>query len=106
MAALAYWSAKAIREQYLKIRVPWCRHKGRQMMKMQWLSALVLGALSCAAFAEEAPADSNLIKQGSIWRGRGLCRLPHQRQSGQTFRRRFADGDADRHHLLHQYHAG
>ncbi|MFO5800358.1 hypothetical protein ACLBSQ_24025, partial [Klebsiella pneumoniae] len=34
------------------------------MMKMQWLSALVLGALSCAAFAEEAPADSNLIKQG------------------------------------------
>ncbi|WP_446909117.1 hypothetical protein, partial [Klebsiella pneumoniae] len=32
------------------------------MMKMQWLSALVLGALSCAAFAEEAPADSNLIK--------------------------------------------
>ncbi len=25
------------------------------MMKMQWLSALVLGALSCAAFAEEAP---------------------------------------------------
>ncbi len=40
-------------------------------MKMQWLSALVLGALSCAAFAEEAPADSNLIKQGSIWRGRG-----------------------------------
>lgn len=76
------------------------------MMKMQWLSALVLGALSCAAFAEEAPADSNLIKQGSIWRERGLCRLPHQRQSGQTFRRRFADGDADRHHLLHQYHAG
>ena len=52
-------------------------------MKMQWLS--VLGALSCAAFAEEAPADGNLIKQGSIWRGRGLCRLPHQRQSGKPF---------------------
>lgn len=106
VAALAYWSAKAIREQYLKNPGPPCRHKGRQMMKMQWLSAPVLGALSCAAFAEEAPADSNLIKQGSIWRGRGLCRLPHQRQSGETFRRRFADGDADRHHLLHQYHAG
>ncbi len=77
------------------------------MMKMQWLSAPVLGALSCAAFAEEAPADSNLIKQGEyLARAGGLCRLPHQRQSGETFRRRFADGDADRHHLLHQYHAG
>ena len=47
------------------------------MMKMQWLSALVLGALSFSAFAEEAPADGSLIKQGGA-RG-GLRRLPYQR---------------------------
>ncbi len=76
------------------------------MMKMQWLSALVLGALSCAAFAEEAPADSNLIKQGSIWRGRGTVSPATPTAKRETLRRRFADGDADRHHLLHQYHAG
>ncbi|VEB71450.1 gluconate 2-dehydrogenase [Raoultella ornithinolytica] len=50
------------------------------MMKMQWLSALVLGALSCAAFAEEAPADSNLIQQGEyLGAGRGLRGLSYQR---------------------------
>ncbi len=47
------------------------------MMKMQWLSALVLGALSCAAFAEEAPADSNLIKQGEYLARAGDCVACH-----------------------------
>ena len=46
-------------------------------MKMQWLSALVLGALSCAAFAEEAPADSNLIKQGEYLARAGDCVACH-----------------------------
>ncbi len=77
------------------------------MMKMQWLSALVLGALSCAAFAEEAPADSNLIKQGEYLARAGDCVACHTNgKAGKPFARRFADGDADRHHLLHQYHAG
>ncbi|WEF30049.1 cytochrome c [Klebsiella aerogenes] len=47
------------------------------MMKMQWLSALVLGALSCAAWAEEAPADSNLIKQGEYLARAGDCVACH-----------------------------
>lgn len=47
------------------------------MMKMQWLSALVLGALSCAAFAEEAPADSNLIQQGEYLARAGDCVACH-----------------------------
>ncbi|STW69182.1 gluconate 2-dehydrogenase [Klebsiella pneumoniae] len=39
--------------------------------------ALVLGALSCAAFAEEAPADSNLIKQGEYLARAGDCVACH-----------------------------
>ena len=27
VAALVYWSARAIREQYLKTQAHWCRHK-------------------------------------------------------------------------------
>ncbi|MDP1244359.1 cytochrome c, partial [Klebsiella pneumoniae] len=39
--------------------------------------ALVLGALSCATFAEEAPADSNLIKQGESLARAGDCVACH-----------------------------
>ena len=52
-------------------------------MKMQWLSALVLGALSCAAFAEEAPADSNLIQQGEYLARAGDCVACHTAKGGE-----------------------
>ncbi len=64
------------------------------MMKMQWLSALVLGALSCAAFAEEAPADNNLIQQGEYLARAGDCVACHTNGKEETFCRRHGDGDA------------
>lgn len=56
------------------------------MMKMQWLSALVLGALSFFTFAEEAPADGSLIKQGEYLARAGDCVACHTNgKEGQPF---------------------
>ncbi len=44
VAALTYWSAKAIREQYLKNQALWCRHKDDGDEKRHL--ALILGGIS------------------------------------------------------------
>lgn len=55
-------------------------------MKIQLLSALVLGALSFASFAQDASTDSNLIRQGEYLARAGDCVACHTNgKDGKSF---------------------